>query len=101
MARSDHQKHSECSVTPIVSAMLDRLAEITAGNEQRTADYLTTMAKTTSERQSELKARRQIQGKREARIWATGDDLERLRAKYPGPRGGIDWQAVIRAAIGE
>jgi hypothetical protein len=96
MASTDDQKPAG-GVTAITSAMLDRLAELARGNEERTLEYL--MMKSTAERQAELKARRQEAGQVRVTVWAGNDQLEALKAAFPGPRGGIDWQAVIHNAL--
>lgn len=97
MASPDNQKHPG-GVTEITSAMLDRLAELARGNEERTLEYL--MTKSNSERQAELKARRVADGQVKVTLWAGVDQLEALKAAFPGPRGGIDWGAVIKKALG-
>jgi hypothetical protein len=56
-------------------------------------------ALTTSERQRDLKQRRKAEGIHRVMIWISDDDREALRLRYPGPRNGIDWQAVITAAL--
>lgn len=97
MASPDNQKHPG-GVTAITSAMLDRLAELARGNEERTLDYL--KMKSTAERQAALKARRVADGQVKVTLWAGADQLEALKAAFPGPRGGIDWGAVIKKALG-
>lgn len=83
----------------ISARMIRRIAEIGRGNEIRTLDYIT-MGKTTAERQKELNQRRIESGQQRATFWATLADLNELREKFPGTRGGIDWQAVITKALG-
>lgn len=58
-----------------------------------------TSALSTSERQRDLKQRRKAEGIHRVMIWVSADDREALRQHFPGPRGGIDWQAVITAAL--
>ncbi|NCU20612.1 hypothetical protein EOM89_07720 [Candidatus Falkowbacteria bacterium] len=53
----------------------------------------------TARRQQDLKQRRHAQGLVRVTLWASQDERESLRQHYPGPRGGIDWQAVIAAAL--
>jgi hypothetical protein len=77
--------------------MLNRLAVLARGNEERTLEYLT--MKSTAERQAAMKARRQAEGQVKVALWAGVDQLEALKAAFPGPRGGIDWQAVIARAL--
>lgn len=97
MAQSDNQEHRDGGVSPIAAAMLDRIAELGKGNEVRTLDYL--VRKSTAERQQLLKQRRKDAGLQRATVWASQTDLDALKAKYPGPRGGIDWQDVVRVAL--
>jgi hypothetical protein len=40
------------------------------------------------------------QGLKQIYIWISEDHIKRLKEKYPGPRGGINWTAVIEAALG-
>ena len=96
MASTDDQKPAG-GVSDIAAAMLDRIAELGRGNEARTMGYL--MSKSTSERQAELKARREEAGQVRVTVWAGNDQLEALKAAFPGPRGGVDWQAVIARAL--
>lgn len=83
----------------IARKMLDRIAELGRGNEQRTMDYIMG-GSTTAERQKALKQRRAEAGQQRVTVWTTRADLDELRAKYPGVRGGIDWQAIIKKALG-
>ena len=53
----------------------------------------------TAPRQQALRQRRQAQGQVRVTLWASQDEREALRQRYPGPRGGIDWQAIIAAAL--
>lgn len=53
-----------------------------------------------AERQARLAARRRADGSERACFWASARDLEALRRAYPGPRQGIDWTAVVGAALG-
>lgn len=100
MAQSDNQKHRDGGVSPIAAAMLDRIAELGKGREDRTLSYLSAGAKkSTAERQQLLKQRRKDAGLQRATVWASQTDLDALKAKYPGPRGGIDWQDVVRVAL--
>ena len=84
----------------IAAQMLDRIAELGRGNEQRTMDYLMSDRTTTGERQKALMQRRNEAGQRRVTLWAHLTDLAELRARYPGIRGGIDWQAIINKALG-
>lgn len=62
-------------------------------------EQILSAALTTSQRQRELRQRRQASGLRKATLWASEADLEALRQRYPGPRGGIDWQTIIMTAL--
>ena len=50
-------------------------------------------------RQADLKVRRLADGQRRIPIWVRGEDLAVLRSRFPGPRGGVDWQRVIDRAV--
>ena len=52
-----------------------------------------------SERQSRLAAKRTADGYRRVPVWVPAADLAALRVRYPGPRGGIDWEMAIAAAL--
>jgi hypothetical protein len=54
---------------------------------------------TGAQRQQRLKAKRQEAGQQFARFWVPASDLEALKQRFPGPRGGIDWPAVVAAAL--
>ena len=77
--------------------LLDRLAELTHGNEPRALEYIT--RKTAAERQKRLHEKRLAEGVRPLKVWVRDQDYDALQAAYPGPRQGIDWQAVIDAAL--
>ncbi|MGV0950114.1 MAG: hypothetical protein ACOYB3_05535 [Azonexus sp.] len=32
--------------------------------------------------------------------WLRADELAELRKRYPGPQGGVDWEAVVGASLG-
>ncbi len=51
------------------------------------------------DRQAAFRERRLSAGEAAFTIWANMGDAMALRKKYPGLRGGIDWEAVIRAAL--
>ncbi len=86
-------------MSDIADKMLDRIVELGRGNEKRTLDYLTGGA-STAERQQALNRRRAEAGQHRVTVWTSIADLDALRAKYPGVRGGIDWQAIIDKALG-
>ena len=56
---------------------------------------------TRTERAARLRARMLADGLKGASIWAPEQDLDALRAAYPGPRGGIDWPKIIRLALSQ
>ena len=56
-------------------------------------------AKSGSERQKALEAKRKGEGYQRIPIWIHKNELADLRQKYPGPRGGIDWPKAVRAAL--
>lgn len=56
-------------------------------------------AKSGSERQKALEAKRKAEGYQRVPIWIHKNELANLRQKYPGPRGGIDWPRAVRAAL--
>lgn len=33
-------------------------------------------------------------------VWISTDDIDRLRKRFPGMRGGIDWAAIVAQASG-
>lgn len=78
--------------------LYDRLEQLARGNEGRLMDYLR-KASTGAERQAKLKEQREAEGWRRVLIWAHETDLQALRERYPGPRGGIHWKAVFGAAL--
>jgi hypothetical protein len=53
----------------------------------------------TSERQRNLIAKRRAEGLARVTVWLSETTREALREHYPGPRGGIDWEAVTAAAL--
>jgi len=50
-------------------------------------------------RQQRLKEKRLESGRKLANVWLPVADMEALKQVFPGPRGGIDWQAVATAAL--
>jgi hypothetical protein len=55
--------------------------------------------KTGSARQKELREKRKADGIGRAVIWLSDNDRDALAERFPGPKGGIDWQAAITAAL--
>lgn len=54
--------------------------------------------KSSSARQAALTERRVAAGWRRIPVWLEARDIDLLRRRFPGPRGGIDWKAVIKQA---
>lgn len=97
--------------------ILDRIAELSEGNESRLMDYLAGEQDTgetpqdaqdmpeylpatiNAARQKKLKENRRKAGMKCCNVWVMKDTAARLQAQYPGDRGGINWQAVINAAL--
>jgi hypothetical protein len=57
--------------------------------------------KSASERQRTLKEARMAAGMKPSNVWLPMTLLEQLKERFPGPRGGIDWVAVAKSAIGQ
>lgn len=83
-------------------ANLDRLAkehpELLGPSSPEEWEAILT-AQNGSERQKRLIARRQAAGMSRLSIWLTDAEVDALRNRYPGPRGGVDWRAVVAAAL--
>nr|VFJ42740.1 MAG: hypothetical protein BECKFW1821A_GA0114235_100268 [Candidatus Kentron sp. FW]VFJ69795.1 MAG: hypothetical protein BECKFW1821B_GA0114236_11723 [Candidatus Kentron sp. FW] len=58
-------------------------------------------AKTNTEKQAALRAERKAEGQIPVKIWITPELAERLRAKFPGSKGGIDILAALEAVVRE
>ena len=57
---------------------------------------------TASERAARLAEKRRIEGWGQFKVWTPpGTPIDQLRERFPGPAGGIDWPAVIKAALSE
>lgn len=78
--------------------LYDRIAELTQGDGGRLMDFLQNAA-STAERQAKHEAKRKADGYQRIPIWVSHDELTALRTRYPGPRGGVDWRAVVAAAL--
>ena len=65
--------------------------------EQILNDQVT--ASTGSERQKRLKQNRMAAGIKRVLVWAKESDLETLRERFPGPKGGVNWDGVINIAL--
>ncbi len=46
-----------------------------------------------------MKKARKAEGIRARKVWLSDADMDVLKARYPGPRGGVDWTTVICAAL--
>jgi hypothetical protein len=80
--------------------LLDRIAELNSDDEgERLMSYLDERAG--AERQARYADRQKGQGKQRVAFWADPEQLEALRERYPGPRGGIDWSAVAQRAVAD
>ena len=84
-------------LTDIQIAQIRKIGELNDGDPKLWNDVL--MGKTGAERQQQLADKLKAEGKKRFPIWVQQDDADALRAKFPGPRDGIDWQSVIRAAL--
>ena len=99
MASSDDKEHSGSGLDSRFSdKILDRIAELAKGNEDRTLEYLN-MKTDGFERQKKLREKRHKEGLKRAELWVNSLDLESLKTNFPGPKGGIDWNAVIKVAL--
>jgi hypothetical protein len=98
MASTDHQEHFIGGITIFQATTLDKISELTnGGKDQRFREYL--MGQTGAERQQRLTEKRIAEGKLRVAVWLSAADLEALKAKFPGPRGGVDWESVTKAAL--
>lgn len=96
MASPNHQEHRSGGINHIVNAALNRIAHI-ARPDGRLEDYIG--MKTGSERQKALKEARIASGMKGSNVWLPVKVLDQLKEKFPGPRGGIDWLAVVKSAL--
>ena len=78
--------------------LYDRLAELTMNDGGRLMAHLEYVA-SDADRRAQHEARRKAEGYRRVPIWVHRDELTALRERYPGPRGGVDWQAVVSASL--
>lgn len=87
----------------IQERLLDRLAGLVGTDDGgRLEGYLETLeaqAKARADSQARLRQRKQDQGMRRIQAYLDQTQYEDLCKQYPGPRGGIDWQAVAAAAL--
>jgi hypothetical protein len=97
MVRNDLTEHQSSSMNDIDRAMVAKLGKLAPGIGRllETLD----MADTTAERQRRLTEKRRAEGKQKYTVWAAPEIVESLKAAFPGQRNGIDWQAVLTAAL--
>lgn len=80
--------------------LISRLAELSHNDGGRLMKYLGDDARN-REKQSRFVSAMVSKGFQKVSVWVAGHDLDQLRARYPGPRGGVDWAAVVAAALGK
>jgi hypothetical protein len=80
--------------------LYDRLADLTRDDGGRLMEHLETAA-STAQRQTRHEQKRRAEGFQRVPIWVHESELAALRQRYPGPRGGVEWGAVIQAALGD
>lgn len=54
-----------------------------------------------AERQARLKQARNEKGQKQVYLWLGDSEAIELKNRFPGVRGGINWRAVIDAALGQ
>ena len=77
--------------------LYDRLAALAADDGGRLMGELNRLS--AAERQKIFRDRRVAAGQTRALIWLNPAQSEALKLRFPGPRGGISWGAVIDAAM--
>jgi hypothetical protein len=77
--------------------LYNRLMELAEGDGGRLMDHL--QGAGNAERQAKFTERMKAEGWRRVPVWVQESDLDALRKEYPGPRGGVDWQAVLDAVL--
>jgi hypothetical protein len=55
---------------------------------------------TNRQRQQRLRDQRKESGLQRVTVWISNEDIDRLRKRFPGMRGGIDWAAIVAQAGG-
>lgn len=83
--------------TKIRDRLYDRLAALAGNDGGRLMNEISRLS--AAERQRAFRERRAAEGKRRAVLWITPAQGDALRSRFPGPRGGIEWNAVITAAL--
>ncbi|BBL77452.1 hypothetical protein MishRS11D_45500 (plasmid) [Methylomagnum ishizawai] len=82
-------------------AALDRIAaehpELLGESSQE--EWEQTLKSTVLERQKRLITKRQAEGQERHALWAPREEIEELRRQFPGSRNGVNWRAVIAAAL--
>lgn len=53
---------------------------------------------TNRQRQQRLRDQRKESGLQRVTVWISTVDIDRLRQRFPGTRGGIDWAAIVAQA---
>jgi hypothetical protein len=55
---------------------------------------------TRCERAARLTEKRKAEGWQRFNVWAPpGTPVDRLRRQFPGPQGGLNWDAIMEAAL--
>lgn len=77
--------------------LYSRLIELTKHDEGRFMIHLAEEQAPNVKRQARFTASKQAAGYRRIPVWIHDDDLQTLKKRFPGERGGVDWQSVIKA----
>ena len=96
MASTDNQEHRTGCLINLNDAILSRIVSL-SGDGNRIMEYL--QMKSGAERQKALKDARKASGQKLVSVWLHETTLEKLRQKFEGQRGGIDWDAVVSKAL--
>jgi hypothetical protein len=78
--------------------LYDRLVDLSQGDGGKLMAHLAATA-SSAERQTRYEEKRRGEGFQRVPIWVHENELVALRQRYPGPRGGVDWSAVVQAAL--
>ncbi len=84
----------------IADKLLDQIVELSQGNEERMMEFLA-KASSGAERQRRSREKKLSAGLRPNEVWTSPEELEALRQRFPGKRGGVDWRAAVFAALGK
>lgn len=52
-----------------------------------------------AERQKQFNRAKRSAGLKSVAVWLSAECIEELKQRFPGPRGGIDWLAVVARAL--